>query len=405
MQRRSANWGLFVLTTVNLLNYTDRYVVAALVESLKTSELKLSDAQAGALMSSFIIVYMLISPLFGVLGDRFSRTKLIACGVAIWSFATSLGAFARNYVTLFLARATVGVGEAAYATIAPTLLADYFPPRLRGRIMAAFFAAIPIGSALGYVVGGWFDHHYGWRTAFLVAGLPGLLFAVFTLILSDPPRGIQEEGFHSTPSSGGWSSYRTLFANRSYITAIAGLAMYTFALGGLAFWMPAFLERMRGVPKTEATMQFGSIIVVTGFLGTFVGGWLGDRFLKKSRQSYLWVSGIATLVAIPFLLIALTVKTPAYYLSAMFVAEVFLFVSTGPINTWIVNVVSPQMRAAAMAACTFFIHFFGDVPSPFLIGFISDRSSLAMGVLIVPFAVFLSGLIWTLAAWRDHATP
>ncbi len=402
-----ARLGLLVLTFINLFNYLDRWVVSALVESLKKSELHLSDFQAGSLTTGFIVVYMLTSPFFGALGDRRSRTRLIALGVAIWSLATALGGLAGSFIALFLARATVGIGEAAYGTIAPSLLADYYPKRQRGRIFSIFFAAIPIGSALGYVVGGLMDQHFGWRAAFYVAGLPGLLLALLVLGLPDPPRGGQDRAddpdadlYGGHPGQGNVAVYRHLLRNRPYRLTVLGYAAYTFAIGGLAFWMPAFLERVRGVPKAEATVQFGAIVVVTGFVGTFGGGWLGDYLLKYSREAYLWVSGIATLAAAPFAFVALTVQSPAIYLGALIVTEVLMFASTGPINSAIVNYVSPTERATAIALSILGIHLLGDVPSPALIGAISDASSLGRAVLIVPIAVLLGGVIWTYAALR-----
>src|SRR5436190_6852019 len=192
---RAAKRGLLVLALINLFNYLDRYVVSALVQSLRADpDLRLSDAQAGWLMTGFIIVYMATSPFFGAVGDRAGRPRLIALGIAIWSLATALGGLAGSFAGLFIARAVVGVGEAAYGTIAPSLIADYYPQRLRGRAFAIFFAAIPIGSALGYVVGGLVDHAHGWRAAFFVAGVPGLLLAALTLGLEDPPRGSQDVG-------------------------------------------------------------------------------------------------------------------------------------------------------------------------------------------------------------------
>src|SRR5712664_1136941 len=188
----SANFGLAILAFINLFSYLDRYVLAGVLESLKHSDLGLSDANLGSLMSGFLIVYTLLAPVFGALGDRRSRPRLIAIGVACWSFATALSGFAGSYLALLAARASVGVGEAAYVTIAPSLLSDYFPVRQRGRVMAIFFCAIPVGSALGYVVGGLVDKHYGWRAAFFVAGTPGLLLAALCLLLRDPPRGVQD---------------------------------------------------------------------------------------------------------------------------------------------------------------------------------------------------------------------
>jgi MFS transporter, Spinster family, sphingosine-1-phosphate transporter len=398
---------LAVLTLINLFNYLDRWIVAALAESMKHSELKLSDTQLGSLMTGFIVVYMIAAPLFGSLGDARSRTRLLGLGVAIWSVATALAGLATSYASLFAARAAVGVGEAAYGTISPALLADYFPRERRGRIFAVFFAAIPIGSALGYIVGGLVDHYFGWRQAFFVAGVPGLVLAALALRLYDPPRGAQDSVGGSTAGAHAVSlgdaaraAYAALIRNRPYVLTVLGYAAYTFAIGALAFWTPAFLERTRGIPKAHATVQFGAIVVVTGFIGTYGGGWVGDYFLRVSRQAYLWVSGVVTLVAAPLTLVALAAPHPSVYWTAIVAAELCLFASTGPINSAIVNVVSPHMRATAVALSIFTIHLLGDVPSPSLVGAVSDARSLGEAVLIIPLAVLVAGIVWTYAAWR-----
>ena len=401
-----ANFGLAVLAVVNLFNYLDRYVVSALFESLKHSELALSDIKLGFLMTSFLVVYMLAAPIFGSLGDRRSRPRLIAFGVAFWSLATSLSAFAGSYLTLVVARAAVGVGEAAYGTIAPTLLADYFPVRQRGRIMALFFCAIPVGSALGYVIGGLMDVHYGWRAAFFVAGLPGLALAALCLRLRDPARGTQEPQAPRAAtevSANIAQTYRILLVNKPYVLTVLGYAAYTFAVGGLASWMPAFLERVRGMPRAQATVSFGTIVVITGFIGTFAGGWLGDYCAKYSRAAYLWLSGLATLLAVPFVWGALTTASPGLYTLCMVIGELCLFLSTGPVNAACVNLVSPSMRASALALQVFAIHLLGDVISPPLIGALSDAASLAQAVKILPIAVLIAGITWCFAAYASRA--
>ena len=403
ISRRAAHAGLAVLTLINLFNYLDRWIVAALAESLKRDpSLLLSDTQLGSLMTGFVIVYMLTSPIFGTLGDRKGRPLLIGAGVMIWSVATAGAGLARGYASLFLARSTVGIGEAAYGTIAPAMLADYYPKKLRGRIFAVFFAAIPVGSALGYVLGGWVDQRFGWRAAFYIAGLPGLLLALIAFALRDPPRGSQDADEPATASHavvGGWATYLTLLRNPAYALCVLGYAAYTFALGGMAFWMPSFLERERGFTHDEATVRFGAIVVVTGFLGTFAGGWLGDKLLRYTKQAYLWLSGVTTLLAAPFALLAFRLHDSSLILGALFVAEVLIFASTGPVNSAIVNVVAPDMRASAVALSILTIHALGDVPSPPLIGLLSDASSLGEAVLLVPAMVVVSGAIWCAAAW------
>ncbi len=414
--RRLALSGLTALTLVNLLNYLDRYVLSALLPDLGRAHMGLTDFRLGTLMTGFLVVYMIFAPIFGILGDRRSRPRAIAAGVLVWSIATALSGLARNYFHLFAGRALVGIGEAAYGTIAPALLADYFPLKSRGRVFAVFYMAIPVGSALGYIVGGVVDQAFGWRAAFFVAGLPGVVLAVWMLRLPDPPRGVQEPNgaanatrFGSTAISNneavarhdpaGLAVYWSFLGHRPYLLTVLGYAAYTFALGGLAFWMPTFLERARGIPAAQATTGFGVIVVTTGLLGTFAGGWLGDYWLKFSREAYFWLSAVTALLAVPLSIVALTAGSPALFYSAIVAAELLLFMSTGPINSAIVNLVAPAERASAVALSVFVIHALGDVISPPLIGELSDLSSLGAAVLIVPAAIAACGALW-LAAGR-----
>jgi MFS family permease len=269
-----------------------------------------------------------------------------------------------------------------------------------------FFCAIPIGAALGYIVGGLIDAHYGWRMAFFVAGAPGLVLAALTLMLRDPPRGSHDGGTGAPPPvkrgtrADLIATYAHLIRNSPYVLTVLGYAAYTFAVGGLGFWMPAFLERVRGIPRAQATVSFGEIVVVTGFVGTFVGGWLGDYCTKYSKQAFLWVSAIATLIAAPFTWAALTTGSASLYWTAMVVAQLCLFISTGPINAAILNLTSPVERATAIAVSIFTIHILGDVVSPPIIGALSDAASLQEAVKIVPVAVLGAGLLW---CWAAHA--
>ena len=406
---RSARRALVILTAINLLNYVDRYLVPPLVPDLERA-MGLSHEQVGWLWPAFMLVYMITAPVFGALGDRGSRTRPIAIGVFVWSIATVLSGLARNYHELFAARALVGVGEAAYVAIAPALLADCFPVGSRGRIFAVLNMAIPVGAAIGYVLGGLIGQHFGWRAAFFVCGAPGLVLAAAVLWLRDPPRGAQEGIRAPRPAAGGGvraalSIYLSLLRRGPYLLLVLGYAAYTFALGGLGFWMPTFLERVRGVPADQATTGFGAIVVVTGVFGTLIGGWLGDYCLKRSSQGYLWFSGAVTLAAAPLVLVSLTAPLPHIYYPAIVVAELLLFMSTGPINAAIANIVSPFERASAIALSMFAIHLLGDVPSPPLIGHLSDSGSLARAVLIVPVAVAIGGIIWLLSARVNAHAP
>jgi len=412
---RFAGRGLLVLTLINLLNYLDRYVPSAVLPQMKASGIVTTDFELGILAPGFLVVYMLASPAFGYLGDRRSRTRPIAIGVALWSCATMFSGLARTYWQLFASRAAVGIGEAAYATISPALLADYYPADRRGRVFATFYMAIPVGAALGYVVGGEVSQAWGWRAAFLVAGVPGVLLALAVLRVPDPPRGASDCAAPgpaalapgAAPRAGALAAlrqtiilYLQLARQRSYALTVLGYAAYTFAVGGLAFWMPTFLERVRAVPARQATTGFGAIVVITGFLGTFLGGWLGDYCLRYTRQAYLWVSAVATLLALPLAAASLACASPQVFYPSLVGAELLLFASTGPVNSVIVALVAPAHRASAVALSVLAIHALGDVISPPLIGSLSDRTSLGEAVLLVPAAVGVSGLFWVAAALR-----
>lgn len=400
--RRAAWFGLAVLTLINLLNYLDRNVVPPLGESLRTSPLHVSDPQFGALVSAFMLVYMTTAPAFGVLGDKGSRPRLIALGVGLWSIATVLAGFASHYAWLLGARAAVGIGEAAYGSIAPALLADYFPDRQRSRAFAVMYMAIPVGSALGYVVGGAMDAHFGWRSAFFVAGVPGLLLALLTLGLLDPPRGAQDVAVVPTASRG-FAAYREVARIREYRHTVFGYAAYTFALGGIVAWMPTFLVRVRHLSGQSASVSLGGVLVVTGFVGTFAGGWLADWLHRRMPNANLLVSGVSTLLAAPLAYLALSSPNHAVYWPALAAAEVLIFMSTGPINSAIVDAVPAAMRASAMAASIFAIHILGDVPSPYLIGAMAEHTGLGHAVLLVPAAVGVAGVWWIYAATVPRA--
>ena len=416
---------LIVLTFVNLFNYIDRFVVAGLTETLKRSALQLSDKKIGLLATAFLAVYALVSPRFGTLGDTRSRPRVIAFGVAVWSIATALGGFAIGFVSLFVARAFVGVGEAAYGTIAPSVLADCFPRRRRGRVFAIFYTAIPVGGAIGFLVAALMGER--WRAAFFVAGIPGLALAWLLLRLPDPPRGVEDNDpvGHPPAVPGLWRHYLQLLRNRQYAFTVFGYAAYTFALGGLSWWMVSFLERVHHTPHKDAAGQVGVIVVVTGLLGTFIGGWLGDYFLRHTRHAYLLVSGTVTLLAAPCAYLALTATDPTVYITALVAAELLIFASTGPINSAIVNYVAPTERATAMAFSILLIHAIGDVPSPYIVGALSDARSAALlsgiagrpsptqvavaeaaglqhAVLILPVAILIAGVIWTVGGLRKE---
>lgn len=382
-------YALALLLAVNLLNYVDRQVLYAVFPLIK-ADLGLTDTELGFLGSSFMLCYMTIAPLFGWLGDRGRRTRLAAFGLAVWSAATALAGSAGSYRTLLAARTAVGVGEASFGTVSPGLVADYFPRERRGRAMSLFYLAIPVGSALGYLLGGLAGGRWGWHTAFLLVGLPGLLLVPPLLLLREPPRGGTE---FSSPAAGAAPRYRDLLRNRSFVVNTLAMAAMTFALGGLAQWLPTFLYRLHGLDVARANTVFGAITVLAGIVGTAAGGWLGDRWQRRSPRGYLLVSAVGFLVGAPLTAAAILAPSTPACLALTFCAETFLFLNTGPLNTVIVTVTGPAVRSMAFAVNIFCIHALGDAVSPTVIGWLSDRWGLRAGLMLTPAAVLLAAVL------------
>jgi MFS family permease len=282
---RTPQYVLGLLFAINLVNYVDRQVLFAVLPLLK-SDLSLSDARLGMLASAFMLVYMCAAPLVAYRADRGGRTIWISAGIALWSAATFLSGLARGFGQLFMARAAVGVGESGYGAVSPSFVAEHFPKERRGGVLAVFSTAIPVGSALGYVLGGWFGHRFGWRAAFMVVGLPGFALAALAYFLRDPrapapavPRGsgasavlgAVEAGAGRVPSPPNLEDYLALYRTRSYVASTLAMATMTFSLGGLAVWMPTFFNRFWGLNVEQAGVLFGGLTVVSGLLGSLTG--------------------------------------------------------------------------------------------------------------------------------------
>jgi MFS transporter, Spinster family, sphingosine-1-phosphate transporter len=398
---KGARTALAVLTAINVVNYIDRYVITAVLPDVQ-ADLGLDDTRAGLLGTAFMLVYFATSPIFGWFGDRGRRKRWLALGVGLWSLATGLGGFARHFFTLLLARSSVGIGEAAYGTISPSLIADYFPKERRGRVMAVFYLAIPVGSALGYLLGGLLGKYFGWRSAFFVVGFPGLLLALAALFLHEPGRGANDAPDPEPPPKP-LAAYRELAANPLYVWTVLGYTAYTFAIGGLSFWMPSYMMRVRDYDQGDGMLLFGGITVVMGFVGTLLGGFIGDRLLKVTPHAYTWVGVIAVALGAASTFAALLVESAAGFLVFLAVAELLLFLNTGPINALIVNSVRPAVRATAVAVSIFTIHLLGDAVSPTLIGNVSDQTNLRTGMLAIPTVFLLASILWTPTLWSRRS--
>lgn len=412
----NARLALTLLVLINLFNYIDRQVFAAVEKQVSddlfgTNPDEAVGVRMGALQFAFLISYMLLSPLFGFLADRMSRWRLIALGVILWSLAsgasgiswTSIGVGAAlGYWLLFLTRCFVGVGEAAYGPVAPAMIADLFPVERRGKVMAWFYLAIPVGGALGYVMGGQVKTHLGpenWHWAFYLVVPPGLLLGLWSLFMPDPPRA-------HTAERVGVREALAVLKIPSYTLNTAGMTMMTFAIGGLAFWMPRYLEQnhVAAVGPIDPATFFGVVTVLAGLVATLTGGMLGDALRPRFSGAYFLVSGAALILGFPMVVGFLLTPFP-YAWGFVFGAVFCLFFNTGPTNTILANVTHPAVRASAFALNILMIHLFGDAISPLLIGWIGDtfrtqpgELNLAAGFAVMSVLMFVGGVIWLAGA-------
>jgi len=388
-----ARSALFLLLAINLFNYIDRQILAALEPDIRETFFAPDDVnrmtKTGLLAVAFFVTYMVSAPVLGFLADRISRWVIVGVAVILWSLASGASGLAATFGILFATRIFVGIGEGGYGPAAPTILSDLFPIETRGRIMAIFCAAIPVGSALGYVIGGLIGAHLGWRWAFYLVTPPGLLLGLLCFWQRDP-RGAADNRVQESQRS--IRAYLNLFRTRSYLINCIAQTLMTFVLGGLGFWVPAYL-RYRDQSSDVGMTIFGLVTVVAGLVSTLLGGIIADKLRPRFAGSYFWVSGMGMLIACPIFIVALYMPFPAAWVP-MFFAIFFLFLNTGPSNTALANVSLPEVRATAFAANIFVIHAFGDVQAFWLLGYIGGHTNMHVAFLFVSGIIFLSGLVW-----------
>lgn len=399
----SPSWTLFILTGLNLFNYLDRYVVAAVLTPMQ-NDFHVDDGEVGRVNTIFMIGYFVTSPVFGYLGDRASRKWLIAAGIFVWSLGTVLTGFAMTFAWLLTCRVLVGVGEASYATISPSLISDTYPPARRNNALTIFYAAIPVGAALGNIVGALMAAHFGWRAAFICAGAPGLVLALSLLPFREPARGQAETTAMEKPKP---RDTFKLFRIADYNLVIWGYTAYTFALGAFGFWGPTFLSRIHHVSKETAGTFFGLVLVVAGLLGTLAGGWAATAWHKRHPAGYAGMLSLSVLLAVPAALLAFASENTRLSMACLAAAMFFIFLCTGPVNTLILETVPLNLRASAMAISIFCIHLFGDLWSSEIVGHLSDHwNSLRKAVMILPGALAVSAALWVALAWKTkRAAP
>jgi predicted MFS family arabinose efflux permease len=399
--RPYAYYALGLLTITNLLNYLERSSIFALFEPIKR-DLGLTDAHLGWLGSAYVLVFSLASVPAGIIGDLGSRRVVIAAGIIIWSAATSLSGLADGFGTLLLMRSLIGLGGAAAVTAGASMVADYYPGRRRSMAMGLFMAGLAVGGVLGILIAGQLEHHYGWRVAFFVLGLPGFLVAAMVLKLKDPTRP-------AVPSHQGPDALlatmrelegaaRRILSTPTLVAVFVGGALISFGMNGIVGWSPTFLSRERGLTVAQATLLLGSWGLLAGIVGTVAGGFLGDWLRVRWASGRLLATGLGFLVGSPLAIWLLYIHDMRWFVPVFTAAFFFLTWYNGPLNAVIFDVSPTRIATTVAGAFNMFIHLAGDAIAFPLVGFLSDRFGLQQAVVVLPIAAFIGGVITLLAA-------
>jgi MFS transporter, Spinster family, sphingosine-1-phosphate transporter len=407
--RPQARFAFTVLLIINMLNYADRYVLPAILPKIR-SDLGLTPLQEGLLGSSFLLVYALATLPLGVWADRSIRKNIVSLCVGIWSLATVLAGFTRNFVQLFLVRSVLGIGEAGYAPASLSLLGDFFPKAKRGRILSYWSAGTLIGAAIGFTFGGLVAESFGWRAAFYVVGIPGLIAAFLAWRMTEPSRGAfdnednqddaQEAGSanaieHGSIGSDFWETAKRLFKIPTYWILLGALVFSFFTIGGTSYWLPSYFVDTFKLKLGQAGVISGAVLVSSGLIGTVLGGWLADFAQRRRPEGRLLVAALGFLIGAPLVLIALLIHTLPLFIGVFVVAGISLTFCTGPLNAVIQDVITPEIRATALGLVLLLAHLLGDASAPFLIGAI-DNQTHSLGLALIttaPTFLLLAGLV------------
>jgi MFS family permease len=385
---------------INFLNYMDRWVASA-ASPLIQKEFHLSDAMVGLLGSAFLLVYAVAALPFGYWADRGIRKTVIGVGVAIWSVATLVTGFSRDFVQLFMSRAVLGIGEASYYPAGTSLLSDYFPKEQRGRTMSIWGAGSTLGIAIGFAGGGYIAEKFGWRSAFFFAAVPGILFALLAFGMREPLRGNVESRGQAVDKTqdANLRNFLNLMRIPTLRATILAQTLLFFVLASNAFWLPILLNRRFNLSVGRAGLLAGVVLVAGGLIGTLAGGWIADRRALKNPTAHLEVGIAGFVLGAVFIVVALVapmnVGPIPVFIPAFLAAVICLYLYSGPFTALSQNVVSPGLRASSVTMLLFVSHVFGDSHSTFDVGFISDRiGSLQAALLITsPTLLILAAVI------------
>lgn len=363
---------LAMLTVVYTFNFIDRQILVILQEPIK-AELGLSDAQLGLLTGfSFALVYVTAGIPIAWLADRSSRRNIVAVSLAVWSGMTAISGLVQNFGQLLAARVGVGVGEAGGSPPAHSMISDYFPLEQRGTALSIYSSGIYIGILFGFAAGGWMAEAFGWRQAFFVIGLPGVVFAVLlALFVREPIRGRWDGGKVPTKASLG-ETMAVLRKRPAFWSIALGCAFTSFVAYGNGNFFPSYLIRNHGMSIAEVGAVLGLISGLAGALGMFLGGFLSDRFGKDDKRWYLWIPMLGCLVSTVPALYTLLGDNKTWIIVALVPANILSTMYLGPSIAMCQTLVTPGMRAMASAVLFFVLNMIGLGLGPLLVGLLSD---------------------------------
>ena len=404
--RGQARFAFTVLLIINVLNYADRYVLSAVLPKIH-SDLGLTTLEEGLLGSSFLLVYALATLPLGVWADRSVRKNIVSFCVGVWSIATVLAGLTRSFFQLFAVRSVLGIGEAGYAPSSLSLLGDYFHKEQRGRILSYWSMGTLLGAAIGFTLGGLIADAFGWRWAFYMVGIPGLVCAFLAWRMTEPVRGAFDEEQSPDAEISGTASalhggigkdfsgtVRRLGKIRTYWILVAGLVFSFFTIGGTSFWLPMYIVDSFHLKLGIAGLLSGVVLVTSGLVGTVVGGWLADLFQRRIPQGRLLVATLGLLLGAPLVLLALLLHTLWPFIVVFILAGITLNFCTGPLNAVIQDVIAPEMRATAIGLSLLLAHLLGDAAAPSAIGALAIYVPLGRALIITaPTSLFIAGLI------------
>lgn len=386
-------YALGLLLVVYIFNFIDRQILSILLESIKR-DLSLSDTQLGFLSGiAFAIFYSTLGIPIARLADRRSRRTIIAIALAIWSAMTALSGLARGFFTLGLARIGVGIGEAGCSPPAHSLISDYYPPERRATALSVYALGIPIGVLFGYLIGGQMDEYFGWRTAFLVVGVPGVFLALLVqFTLKDPPRGNFDAGVATEQLPIG-EAFAYLWSRRSFRHLSIAAALHAFVGYGAGTWHAPFLIRIHGMTSGEVGLWLAMLAGLAGGLGTFLGGYLTDRLRERDIRFYAWVPGWSTILSVPLVLGFYLWPEPMGALMFLVLPALLGSMYLGPTFAITQGLVGPSMRAMASAILLFIINLIGLGLGPQGVGLLSDLLKGTFGHESLRYALLVVALV------------